>query len=158
MISLFLVSCNKPDPNPELKDPIYADLNALLGSAKQAVESEKKALEEHTQALKDVIPQTGQIKYAQKRFYESEAKITRLEQEAKYLELKIAARKKLAVKSYQAAFAKEETWPDPQEWNSYQAEKNLRSAKKSWDSKARIEEYNAGNTKKAPASGGGSHH
>ncbi|MGE5086962.1 MAG: hypothetical protein ACM3MG_11720, partial [Bacillota bacterium] len=53
---LFLITaCNKPDPNPELKDPIYADLQTQLGAATQALEAEKKKLEGFEKDLAAVV-------------------------------------------------------------------------------------------------------
>ena len=159
-IILFALSaCNKPDPAPELKDPIYSDLTASLAATTQALEAEKKALEEHQKALKEVVPQTGQIKYAQKRVNESQERITKLEQEKQYLELKVEARKSVSRKTYLAAFKKGEPWPDPKEFESYQAEKRLRNAKKTWDVKERIKEAGLGPDLPAPAPAeGGGHH
>ncbi|MEN0057832.1 MAG: hypothetical protein AAGB31_03280 [Bdellovibrio sp.] len=158
MISFFLLACEKPDPNPELRDPIYADLNSTLGAVSQEIEGEKKNLSDNEKALQEVIPQTGQIKYAQKRVQESKEKITRLEQEKAYLELKIENRRKSTKKSYAKAFANQEAWPDPQEWASYQAEKRLRSAKRTWDIKNRMHEAQIGGPEAtnhaAPAGGG----
>ncbi|WP_374076517.1 hypothetical protein [Bdellovibrio bacteriovorus] len=155
IILFALTACNKPDPNPELKDPIYSDLTASLAATTQALEGEKKTLEEHEQTLKDVVPQTGQIKYAQKRVDESKDRITRLEQEKQYLELKIEARKKSSKKSYLKAFKKGEPWPDPKEWDSYQIEKKLRNAKRTWDVNERLKETGFGQEKTpVPAAGG----
>ncbi|HWU43594.1 MAG TPA: hypothetical protein VN132_09155 [Bdellovibrio sp.] len=139
-IILSLVACSKPDPNPELKDPIYTDLQAQLATTTSSLEAEKKKLEGFQKDLNEAIPQSGQIKYAQKRFYESQALITRLEQEKSYLELKIEQRKKISVSSYREAFKKKEPWPDPKEFASYQAEQKLRKAKKAWDVKDRMKE------------------
>ncbi len=140
LILFALVACNKPDPNPELKDPIYSDLQSQLGTTTAAVEAEKKKLEGFENDLKGTIPQTGQIKFAQKRVFESQALISKLEQEKSYLELKIEQRRKAAVLSYRKAFAKKEDWPDPKEYASYQAEQKLRKAKRSWDVKDRMKE------------------
>lgn len=140
--SFFLLGCNQPDSHPELKDPIYADINASLGSVSQDLDAELKTLEEHEQALKDIVPQTGQIKFAEKRVFESKARLNRLEQEKKYLELKLEARRKEARTSYLSAFNKKETWPPPEEWSQYLAEKNLRNAKRAWDVKERMEKAN----------------
>ncbi|WP_210415550.1 hypothetical protein [Bdellovibrio sp. NC01] len=140
LILFTLAACNKPDPNPELKDPIYSDLQTKLGAATAAVEAEKKKLEGFEKDLETVVPQTGQIKYAQKRVFESQALIVKLEQEKAYLELKIEQRKKEAAISYHKAFAKKEEWPNPKEYASYQAEEKLRTAKRTWDVKSRMKE------------------
>lgn len=155
IIILSLVACNKPDPNPELKDPIFNDLNTSLAAATQALEAEKKNLEGHEQALSDVVPQTGQIKYAQKRVGESKARINLLEQEKQYLELKIQGRKAAAKKSYAQAFKKGEPWPDPKEWESYQLEKKMRTSKRTWDVNQRLKDLGFKDEKTPePAAGG----
>ncbi|WP_413576394.1 hypothetical protein ACLVWU_18600 [Bdellovibrio sp. HCB290] len=140
ILILTLAACNKPMENPELKDPIYSDLQTQVTAATAALEAEKKKLEGFEKDLITVVPQTGQIKYAKKRIYESQAAITRLEQEVEYLKLKVEQRKSTAQTSYKKAFAKKEDWPDPKEWASYQAEQKLRKAKRSWDVKERMKE------------------
>lgn len=157
LLSLSLFACSKPDPNPELKDPIYNDYNSQLGTVSAALESEKKNLEGFNEELAEVVPQTGQIKYAQKRVREAKDKITRLEQEKQYLELKIEARKRESKSSYAKAYKKGENWPDPQEWASYQTEQRLRNAKKSWDVKERMRDAGLGEEKTPEPSGGGQH-
>ncbi len=141
---LLLSACNKPDPNPELKDPIYADLNAELALAEAAIAAEAANLKKFQDELAAVVPQTGQIKYAQKRVEETKSKLARHQQQRDYFELKIAARKKLASRAYLEAFHKKTDWPDPEEWRAYQLEKKFRSAKKTWDVKERMKEAGAG--------------
>lgn len=154
LITFTLSACEKPDPNPELKDPIYNDLNVTLGTVSGLLTAEVKALEGFQKELGDVIPQTGQIRYAQKRVNESKEKITKLEQEKRFLEIKIEARKKEARKTYKIAFEKKEAWPDPQEWENYRIQRKFQQAKKTWDVKERIKELE-GPKEPAPAAGGG---
>lgn len=154
---LFILAfsgCSKPDPAPELKDPIYSDLNNQYAATTQAIDAEKKVLEGHLKDLSGAIPQTGQTKLAQKRVRESKDKITRLEQEAKYLKLKIDARKKTARSSYQEAYKSQKAWPDPNEWKVYEAEKRFREAKRNWDVKQRIKDELGPKEQKNPAAEG----
>lgn len=154
-ITTLLIGCDKPDPHPELKDPIYNDLISSLSSTQKALEDEKKTLEGHIKESADVVPQTGQIKYAQKRINESKSRITRLEQEVQYLELKVEARKSASRSKYLQAFKKKEAWPDSKEWENYKIEKKLQSAKKTWDVRERIKESGFGQEKTpAPSAGG----
>lgn len=139
-IIFSLAACNKPDLNPELKDPIYSDLQSQLGSTTASLEAEKKKLEGFQKDLETVAPQTGQVKFAQKRVFESQALITKLGQEKNYLGLKLEQRKMAATISYRKAFEKKEEWPDPKEFISYRAEQKLRTARRSWDVKDRIKE------------------
>lgn len=126
LIPLLGACEKKQDPNPELRDPIYADYKAELGIAEQGLAAEKKTLEGHEAELKEVIPQSGQIKFAQKRVYESREKITKLEQRKLYFELKIKARLTEARKAYRTAFSKGEEWPDPKEHEEYKVASKLR--------------------------------
>ncbi len=140
LISMLLFGCNKPNPTPENLDQIYADLNARAAEMKKAVEAEEKQLEEHKKALSEVVPQTGQIKYAQKRVYESEAKIQRLKQEVQWLEISAKERQKNARISYLKAFKKGEAWPDPKEYEDYKEQMKLRNIKLTWSVKDRMKE------------------
>lgn len=144
LLFLFLSACSKPDPAPELKDPIFGDLNAELALVTAALETEKGNLKKNEEELLAVVPQTGQIKYAQKRVDESKAKIVKLDQQKQYLELKVEARKKVARRTYLEAYHKKENWPNPTEWQNYELEKKLRSAKKTWDVKERMKEAGVG--------------
>lgn len=150
IFSFFLISCNKPDPNPELKDPIYLDLVAATSAVTNQLENEKKTLADHRKTLREVALQTGQNKYAEKRVRESAERINKLEQEKQYLELKVEAHKRAAKKSYLQAFKNGEAWPDEKEWNSYKTEKKLQSASKTWSAKSRIEEFNNNSNKNGP--------
>lgn len=156
-IFLMLAACSKPDPNPELKDPIYSDLQSQLGATTQALDAEEKKLEGYRKELEAVLPQTGQIKFAQKRVYESEALATRLKQEVSYLKLKIEQRRKEAIISYRKAFEKKESWPNPAEYASYQVEQKMRAAKRTWDVKNRMKEVgiNSGEGEKGKSEGAG---
>jgi hypothetical protein len=142
MVLFLLTSCDKPDPNPELKDPIYSDLQSQFESKKKLLEGEIKMLEGHQHDLEMVTPQSGEIKTVQKKITESRNQISKLEQEKVYLELKIESRKKIDMITYSRAYKKKEVWPNPSELASYKIEEKLRSAKRTWSSKDRIKEFN----------------
>ncbi len=136
----FLISCNKPDPHPELKDEIYSDLTARLGEVSHQVEETEKQVVTNKKELDAVVPQTGQIKFAQKRYFESEQKLNLLRQQKEWLKIRSEERLKESQKSYRRAFKKGEKWPDSQEFEAYKDELRIRSAKKEWDVKLRMKE------------------
>lgn len=142
-ISFAISGCDKPNANPELEDPIYADLQKEYGIAKAAVASAKAAVAEHQKSINEAIPQTGQIKYAQKRFFEAEAALVKAEQMALYYEMRIESRLKWTKSAYLKAYNEKKPWPDPAEFEEYKAQKALEQASKSWSAKARIEESQA---------------
>lgn len=144
LIALFfgflVLGCDKPNPNPEGMDPIYEDLDKMAGSAHSELESAKKDLEGHQKEFADAIPQTGQNKYALKRIGDAQAQINRLEQLQLYYKLRVKSRLKDDQISYLKAFKEKKSWPPPEEWESYQAEKRLRQAPKDWSAKTRMQE------------------
>lgn len=154
----FALGCNKPEPNPEVRDQIYADYLVELDLAKKSLESEQKTLGEHETAYAAVVPQSGQIKYARKRIEESKARINRFEQQISYFELKIATRKKETRKRYLEAFYAGKPWPDSQELEEYKSVQKLRRAKIAADKNERIPPKDTKKEKKeeaaqAPSSG-----
>jgi hypothetical protein len=140
-ITICLFGCTKPNPNPELADDIYLDLKSQSENVKKEVETEKKKLEGFKKDLETAVPQTGAIKYAQKRFFESEAKVQKLEQLAKYFELKTESRLKYTKSEYLKAFRAGKVWPTPEEIESYKKYKELAANTSGWDSRKRIKAY-----------------
>lgn len=146
-ISFLLFGCDRPDPQPQLKDPIYLDIQSEITSLQQSLDSETKTLQEHLKTLAEVVPQTGQNKYAQKRVDESKALLNKISQELEYQKLKLQAQEKKARFDYKKAFESKEVWPNPSEWSEYQTEKRFRNAKKTWDVESRLKELSSGNEK-----------
>ena len=79
----------------------------------QQITSEQKSLDEHIKNLGLVKPQTGQIKYAEKRVSDSRARLEKLKQRHLYLGLRMESRKKLVGEAYLKAYKKDQPWPDP---------------------------------------------
>lgn len=136
---IILAGCHQPNPHPETMDPIYSDLEKEKKNIDGAYSSEKKELEGLEQALREVKPQTGQIKYAQKRVSESKARIDKLYQQKLYLELRLQSRLEHVSKAYLIAFEKGLPWPDPKEYQVYKSQKGLETAPKAWSVGNRLE-------------------
>lgn len=141
IFSLILVGCNKPEPHPELKDAIYQDIQAEKGLAEKNLEAAKKQLVEQEKELAAVVPQTGQVKFAQKRVFDTKNVISTLEQQQKYWVIRAEQRRDFVRKKSYEAFHKGETWSDSKELEEYQTEKRLRAAKLQWDSKQRRSDF-----------------
>lgn len=151
-LALILIACNKPDPNPELKDPIYADLEARRKQIEGEIEAEKKNLEEAQAEIDKAVPQTGQVKFAQKHYYEIKNRIEKLQQQALYYKLRHESRMQEARESYLKAYKKGESWPDPQEFEDYRISESARTKSRNWSVKERMEkELPSGSESKAKA-------
>ncbi len=154
-LPFLLFSCNKPEPTPEIRDPIYQAYKSQLDLAKKAAAEAIKTLEEKKAALEKVKPQTGQIKYAQKRYWDTQRTIDSLLQQEKYWTVKIKEREDTARTEYLKAFKSGKTWPDPKEFQEYSAEKRLREARLQWDTKDRIQKSKAETLKPAKSAPAG---
>ena len=146
-LPLLLFSCNEPEPNPEIRDPIYLELKTQQDLSKKAIAETEATLLEKKADLEKVKPQTGQIKYVQKRLWDTQRTLDSLIQQEKYWTIRIKEREQVARIEYLKAFKAGKTWPDPKEFQEYSTEKRLREAKLHWDTKERIEKFKVDNKK-----------
>ena len=144
LASFFLWGCDKPNPEPEKLDPIYEELQKEAASMNSQVAAAEKELEGFKKDLEAVVPQTGQIKYAQKRVYEAEAKLTKLKQLKDYWEMRVESRLKWDREHYLKAYNAKQPWPDPKEYEEFKAQLALERAPKQWDLKQRMEQAKLG--------------
>lgn len=154
IFSLIFMACDKPNPEPEKLDPIYADIQTKAGSYTSQIKTAEKNFEDAKKELEKVAPQTGQIKFAQKRVDDADAALRKLQQMQMYWELKLKSREKWAREQYMKAYNKKEAWPNPEEYQEYLSQKKLEEAPSNWDAKKRVLEYN---NPPAPKKEGGGH-
>ncbi len=118
--AFLAISCQKGDATPELSDEIYKDLVQELSISKKNIAAEEEQLAKVRADLKLVVPQTGQIQYAQLRVNESSANLERYKQQAKYFEIKIEHRKAFVRQRYlESRRPGGKPWPDAEETKDY---------------------------------------
>jgi hypothetical protein len=139
-----LVACDKPNPTPEANDPIYSDILKEAAETNSAISAAEKELEGFQKDAEAVVPQTGQIKYAQKRVSETTAKIEKLKQMKQYWEIRAESRKDWARQSYLKAYNAKKPWPEPEEYEQYKLQRKLEQAPRNWNIKERIDQARAG--------------
>ncbi len=158
-LPLLLLACDKPEPNPEVRDPISQEFHSQLGLATAAIAAATQAVSEKKAALDKVKPQTGASKYAQKKYWAAQNALDSLLQQEKYWKIRIKERESYARTEYLKAYHAKKPWPDPKEFEEYSSEKRLREARQQWDPRQRIEENKkaaaAASLPKAPAGEGG---
>lgn len=163
LLSFFFLGCDKPNPEPEKLDPIYEALQKEAAAANSAFVAAEKELEGFKKDLEAVVPQTGQIKYAQKRVYETEAKVAKLRQMRDYWQLRVESRLKWDREKYLVAYKAKKPWPPPEEFAEYQAQLALERAPRQWDLRQRLDQAKLGMKLKTPGEhgegteGGGEH-
>lgn len=158
----ILVGCNKPDPHPENSDEIYKDLLQELDVAAKALDGEVKNLEKLQFERDKAVPQTGQIKFAQKKVYETQATINKLSQQKQFFEIKIELRKTEVRERYLEARRGGRKWPDTAELDNYRAVMKFQREKLEWEkNKGQKKDVprgtSSGSKPAAPASASGGH-
>ncbi len=149
------ISCSRPEPTPELRDPIYQDFLSQKSATEKGLAEAQKKMDEYSEAVKKAAPQTGQAKQNLKKYYEMERRAITLSQQLRYWDIRIEERLIASRLEYRQAFSKGLTWPNPKEFETYRAEKKLRAARLQWDQKERVRELKMGSRSVAGTSEGG---
>lgn len=133
-LSLSLSSCVQNITNPEQSDEIYKDYIIELGLVSKLLDSEEKNLTQVLVERQSVVPQTGQIKFANKKITDAEEKITILKQQKQYFEIKIDQRARLVKSRYGESLTPSgRAWPDVEELKLYRAVTKFNRDKISWE-------------------------
>lgn len=137
---LGLAACNSKDPNPELVDPLYLELEKELKSVEADLKTAEEAVSAAEDTMKKVVPQTGQIKYATKRLNEARARLTQVKQIRQYFAVKIESRKWAAREAYLKAYYEKKPWPEMEPLETYRLNKALGATSREWSAKKRREQ------------------
>lgn len=154
---LCLVGCRKPNPQAYLQDPIYKDLDSSQKAIISQITSEEATLAEAKANMEKAAPQTGQIKFAKKHYYDSLARLEKLKQQKIYYDVRIKSRESEALREYLDYYnqKKEAEWPPKEAFDEYKAREEARAQQKVWSVKKRIEEEKQKDAgPKKPAAGG----
>jgi hypothetical protein len=139
LLAIVLVACDKPNPEPEKLDPIYASIEKEIKEMEAAISGTEKAVQEAQENYQKAVPQTGQIKFALKRLNEAKAALEKQRQMKQYWELRLKSRLRWDREHYLRAYNKKEPWPPPEEYEEYRAQRALESASRNWKNSERIE-------------------
>lgn len=130
----FFTSCEPKNPHPELSDEIYKDLLVEKDIAAKALEAEIKNLNSLIKEKAQAVPQTGQIKYANKRINDAQAAVNKLAQQKLYFEIKIEQRIQHAQQMYAASLKPGgRPWPDAEEVGLYKSITKFQREKINWE-------------------------
>lgn len=135
LVTLLIQGCSRPNPNPELLDPIYADLNSRSNVAKAAAESAKADIKRLNEEIKALPARDPTRKKTQEDLSKKEVQMMVAEQESLYYEIRAKQRLEYARTEYLKAFEKGEAWPDPNDFVTYKLQRKLRDAPREWSSK-----------------------
>ena len=128
-----LAACEKPNPHPEVLDPIYRDYKDRKAALDAEINKDKSDLKGALAAVDDAEPQTGELKRAKRGVQILEDRIRKNSQESRYLGLLMEERRKYAVREYNIAYKSKTPWPPKEDFQAYQTSRRLREAPMSWD-------------------------
>ncbi|MCB0347827.1 MAG: hypothetical protein KDD37_03285, partial [Bdellovibrionales bacterium] len=100
IISFACISCRSPEDNPELRDPIYLDLQKRLSAHERELKTLSDERPKIEKELKTLNSQTGEYKARWKDYYTNEKKIYTSEQKINYFKMAIDSRKQQARLDY----------------------------------------------------------
>ena len=127
-----LSACKKSDPVPELKDPVFSILGNEIKAAEADIAAAKIAVTDAEVEISKVVPQTGQIKYAKKRYWEARNRLTMAEQKLLAATTKAEMRKWKVRQESLEAFHKGKEWSGSSANDSYVLQKNLDQKSRNW--------------------------
>jgi hypothetical protein len=130
---LLFSSCDKPVPNPETLDPIYADLVKQYEQAQKETDSEKVELAKTIDEISKYESRDPAKRKAIQQKYQREKHVRGLEERTTYFKIRSEQRLEFDQKDYLKAYYAKKPWPDPEQFKSYSEVKKLQSDSRNWD-------------------------
>jgi hypothetical protein len=135
--------CSRPNPTPELIDPIYADLLQRSAVAKAGAETKKAEIKKLKEELAELPARDPTKRKLQENLSKNEMLLVVADQEGLYYEIRAEQRKAYARDEYLKAFEAGKPWPEPKDFEIYKIQRKLRDSPREWTGKAdRTGRYN----------------
>ncbi|HMN66953.1 MAG TPA: hypothetical protein PKC28_00280 [Bdellovibrionales bacterium] len=132
---ICLSGCRQEDPNPELKDPIFKDLETRAAAHLKAVEEGKAQIAALKESMAKTEPNSIDMKNVRRDLAKTEKKLIDDDQMARFFKIRAARRKVEGRLAYREAFLREEEWPKPSEYSDYLVNIRLRSVPLNWNTR-----------------------
>ncbi len=127
-----LTACSSEDPNPELKDPIFADLIKRLEHHTKGVDEGTNAVKDLVEKLEKAEPNSIEKKDIQKELAKTRIKLRDNQQWATYYKIRVERRKVMDKIEYRRALAQGKEWPDPTDYSDYQVNRRVVEINRNW--------------------------
>lgn len=138
-MALFMVvalsGCEKEDPNPELRDPIWKDLSERAAQYDKQKEESKAKLQALRERLEKVEPNSMDLKDVRRDIAKTEKALLGAEQLSRYYRIKADRRKVEDKISARDALAKGQEWPDKREYSDYLLNKRVHEINLNWNTR-----------------------
>lgn len=126
------MGCKKEDPNPELLDPIYMDLDKRAIDSAKNLEAELLRQAELKVSLSKAEVHSIDVKKYKLDLAKSLKISLDLDQKARFYKIRAERRKLDDRIAYKLAFQKNEPWPNPRDYSDYLVNIRLQDAPKNW--------------------------
>lgn len=156
ILPLFLfisVACNKLTSNPELKDPIYLDIQSDIRSLEKTIFEKNKSLDTLVANSQNLLPRSKELKKLNTQYYETKNELFKLNQKLMYLNLRLQTKRIQDQKEYLSAYKNKTEWPNKQTIKFYFDQKKMISKSKTLgNQKDTLKAVTKDSNKRTPAS------
>ncbi len=132
---LSLTACEKEDPNPELRDPIWQDLSKRAADYEKQRDESKAKLAGLRERLEKVEPNSMDLKDVRRDMAKTEKALLGQEQLARYYKIRADRRKVVDKITAREARASNKEWPDKAEYSDYLVNSRLRETSMNWNAR-----------------------
>tara|TARA_B100001248_G_scaffold262718_2_gene261464 strand:- start:11331 stop:11759 length:429 start_codon:yes stop_codon:yes gene_type:complete len=117
ILSIIFCACRKPNPNPELKDPIYKELQERMAGYKKDIDFTLKEKERIEKYISETHPHDPTLQMKRKTLRMNDKNHEKAKQQYIYTQIALENRKKEVRIEYLEAFkqGKEEEWQNKNE-------------------------------------------
>ncbi|MGE0529233.1 MAG: hypothetical protein AB7G93_02205 [Bdellovibrionales bacterium] len=132
---LVLIGCEKEDPTPHLRDPIYKNLAERHAQHAKAYEESVEKLKSLREALAKTEPHTIEVKDLRRDIQRLEKQVVQDRQWARYYDIR--SRRRIVVDriTYRKALESGKPWPDPSEYSGYLVNRRLIEINRNWNAR-----------------------
>jgi hypothetical protein len=153
---LFSLSCSSPEPNPELKDQIYLDIQNKLSEVDKAIAAANLSIHDEEKNLTTLDIQSQQRTPIKRKIEGIRGDIRRFEQEKSFLIVRLNTRKKEvrtnSLKKFYQSPSDSTITAEDSEISDYSTINKMRSKPRQLSQKNRIKEYTEQKNSKAQPS------
>ena len=133
--STFLTGCEKEDPIPEERDPIYKDLQKKESDYKKAYEENKAKIAEAMEKLEKIEPHSIEKKEVLRDLANFRRLALEGQQLSQYYRIRAERRKYVDRIEYKNAFRAKKEWPNPSDYSDYLKNNHLAQAPRNWNAR-----------------------
>lgn len=135
LMMVLLAGCSKEDPNPQLRDPIFQDLEKRANEHQKAKDEAEKQLLDLKTKLAKAEPNTLGKRDIEKDIRKNEHLALESSQWALYYKIRTERRRIVDKLAYGEALANKKPWPDPNEYSEYLVNRRLVEANRNWNAR-----------------------